>query len=1390
MAIGTAQPGPSSPPPARDPRRGGRVVEYQQYIDDQLGRTRRRVMWVDLWTALTTLAVGFTAYLLVSAVIDHWIVPGGLGSVGRWLLMIGLAVGVAAQLVVGIGPIFARRVNPVYAAAALEQGGRMKNTLINFLLLRRRPEGVPDGVLDAMKEQAAVRLSGVPDDAPVDRTALIRWFYVLAAILVAAVGYALASPKDSFRSVRRVMTPWADLAAPTRVRFESITPGNIDKRRDDVVEVNVRAAGLRASDVVVLHYSASGNPADDVALPMQTGGDRYLWKAVLPGGSEGLKQDLFYYVQAGDAATERFRIRVLSTPVINVRSVRYDYPAYTGLPPRIVEKQGDLKALEGTRVSLVAEANQPIRAAHVAFDQARNKDVELKVDGLQATGGFDLQLGKDRATPVHRSYVLRFVNIDGEENPKPAEHRIEVLADQPPEVRVVEPNTPPEKEIALPLGGLLKVTLAARDPDFQLADLAVIFERHGALMREERMLAEPRYGEYSNTLLIDAERFNLKVGDKFTFRGRATDDKAPKPNVVETPRYTVVVTPPTGERNQNDPQRQENQPGEGQGDPQQQPPQNGQQPNEDARNQPGEKNDGRPQPKNGDQPPPDGATPNEVGTKPDGNSGNGQPTGPRGNDGAAPEQPPANPNERKPPGERDEAKPESRPQEPIDPNVDPGKAIDELNKHFEQQEKQDQPPKGDQPQDAPKQPNEGEPDQQQPKQSGEGSQPMPQESPGDKGDEKNEGAGEPKPDGSGEKGDKQDGAAAKQDGPKQDGAGDQGPPKPDGAAKPGEQPQAGGEKSADQPQPGGEPKSGDEAGGGGSQGGQPTEKQPGPDAGKGAEERQSGGSEGVGRQGAEGGGEKNSGGKAANEPAQNPGNEPPMPGGEGGTKTDDAAGGDAERRPGQNDSGTEAGKKPSDGASPEKNGGESPAKNPNEAQPQGTGSQGGDKPAPDTKGQEPSAGQAGEKPAGAEPAGEKSDPGARPNAEPNESQPGAKRDATSSDEGSGGKAGGDESKPDEKTERKNEENPDGSQGKPSANEKQPGGNTKNPGGTDGPASQNEGSPQQEATAKPRDKQGNPQTGNQQESSEGAKSPGSNSKHESDAQGDSSGDRSGEGEEGGGQKSPQKGTGAAGQNTAGDQGGAAASQEGDQATSDQGGDKVRSDDPSKGKPSQRQGEGTKTENGGEKAGGESPGSAASDDPANAGGGDRQTGAGEGGDQKNRDPGNRKPPGEQPSDQNGGPAGNGGGGNPDAPRNSDPPAERSAPPPGDEANLDYTRQVTELTLDRLKNQLDKGELDPELLKRFTSREALEEFVNRWESMRQAARDPSPAGEQAKQTFKETLKSLGLRPSSASQSASTAAGDDFRGVQGGRRSEPPAKFADQFRAYTTGVGQGEKQ
>ncbi|MGC3966574.1 MAG: hypothetical protein QM775_04150 [Pirellulales bacterium] len=87
-------------------------------------------------------------------------------------------------------------------------------------------------------------------------------------------------------------------------------------------------------------------------------------------------------------------------------------------------------------------------------------------------------------------------------------------------------------------------------------------------------------------------------------------------------------------------------------------------------------------------------------------------------------------------------------------------------------------------------------------------------------------------------------------------------------------------------------------------------------------------------------------------------------------------------------------------------------------------------------------------------------------------------------------------------------------------------------------------------------------------------------------------------------------------------------------------------------------------------------------------------------------------------------------------------------------------------------------------------MEQFVRRWDEMRKAARTQGPQSDAAQKQYQDTLKGLGLRPRATEQAGRTTGDDDGRQLRGARRSAPPAKYADQYRAYTTGIGQGEQK
>ena len=57
----------------------------------------------------------------------------------------------------------------------------------------------------------------MPIDSAVDRTQLIRFGYVLLAVVAAGALYKVFSPKDPLVAAERVLMPWADIVPASRV---------------------------------------------------------------------------------------------------------------------------------------------------------------------------------------------------------------------------------------------------------------------------------------------------------------------------------------------------------------------------------------------------------------------------------------------------------------------------------------------------------------------------------------------------------------------------------------------------------------------------------------------------------------------------------------------------------------------------------------------------------------------------------------------------------------------------------------------------------------------------------------------------------------------------------------------------------------------------------------------------------------------------------------------------------------------------------------------------------------------------------------------------------------------------------------------------------------------
>ena len=138
------------------------------------------------------------------------------------------------------------------------------------------------------------------------------------------------------------------------------------------------------------------------------------------------------------------------------------------------------------------------------------------------------------------------------------------------------------------------------------------------------------------------------------------------------------------------------------------------------------------------------------------------------------------------------------------------------------------------------------------------------------------------------------------------------------------------------------------------------------------------------------------------------------------------------------------------------------------------------------------------------------------------------------------------------------------------------------------------------------------------------------------------------------------------------------------------------------------------------------------------------------------------------------------------------EDAPPPPpvedkADEANLTFARKATELSVQRLRDQLNKNQVDQQLLDSLQWTKAdMERWVSRWETMFRRSEQQGPKGEAARSELDATLRSLGLTPH-GTQISGHHKDDTTQGMKEGRRTRPPAEYQEQFRQYTRGIARG---
>lgn len=392
---------------------------------------------------------------------------------GRWLLA-GLAyLCVAATLFWFLVRPLARSFTLTGVARLLEQKHPELHERISSAVELLTSRDLPDlrGSEVLIQELAREAVMDVGTIRPKEE---LSWrlaipFLVSAGILAAIMGgLLLIRPRETMVLLARATAPFLNLSNAKALTLV-VSPGDTIIAAGTSLTIQVATSDKRLEAAHVRQTDKRGHMTKMPMAPVAggTNGHARAFTLTLPD----VVQDFRYQVQAGNALTRQYAVRVAVAPVIEHQDVACVYPTYARLPEwRERDGAGTIRALAGTAVTITATVNKPVPTAELLVrseSQTNAFSGTLRTSANTAAYDFAFVLPPG----VDGRWTIRLRDEIGLEN-KPFENTIQTLPDQPPAVRITNLE---RREFRLNRTDRLPVRYAAEDDlGLTLVDLITV----------------------------------------------------------------------------------------------------------------------------------------------------------------------------------------------------------------------------------------------------------------------------------------------------------------------------------------------------------------------------------------------------------------------------------------------------------------------------------------------------------------------------------------------------------------------------------------------------------------------------------------------------------------------------------------------------------------------------------------------------------------------------------------------------------------------------------------------------------------------------------------------------------------------------------------------------
>lgn len=481
-----------------------------------LSRLRRRAQWIGGARALSW-SVLCAALLVVAAV---WIdlafeLPPAYRLGGLLATVAGGIVSLVFFVVAGYRQSardqLAQQLDRVAGTRGQIRAG------IELAEMKLPTSATPDATLSAglaamAVERAAALAAAVPRALVIPVRPLLKSASVvgLVALLLAAAGLLLP---DLVRTQwLRFSDPYGDHPPYSSVVFR-VEMATTTVRYGDPLDIIVRAEG-RTVDSMELVLQPRGT------LPHVTSGDVVpmfqepsgKWRATITN----VTQELNFFARSRRARSHKYAVSVITLPQIERVQFKVVPPAYARFPIYEGElPQGGLSGLAGTRVEVQVASNRPVTKAiaRYVWSDGETPLVWPAVSGAKEASGALTITENGRLE-------IEVIDVDGQRSKEPFVAPIQLLADERPFVRLIEPKA---VSFATPTTRL-PVVISAED-DHGVARLELFRSLNDSrYLPTDIPVGRPLPIHAYQVTHLDLENYALEPGDEIKLFARALDN--------------------------------------------------------------------------------------------------------------------------------------------------------------------------------------------------------------------------------------------------------------------------------------------------------------------------------------------------------------------------------------------------------------------------------------------------------------------------------------------------------------------------------------------------------------------------------------------------------------------------------------------------------------------------------------------------------------------------------------------------------------------------------------------------------------------------------------------------------------------------------------------------